>query len=122
MSGPLRSRCPPLDRNNRSPLRSAPSAPEPPLEVKHFAKLPIAAVLRSRTLSETRGFIKVLVEANGDRILGFTMIGSEAGEVMAVVQTAMLAGLPHTRLRDAIIAHPTMAEGLTTLFANLPPR
>lgn len=87
-----------------------------------FAKLPIAAVLRSRTLSETRGFIKVLVEANGDRILGFTMIGSEAGEVMAVVQTAMLAGLPHTRLRDAIIAHPTMAEGLTTLFANLPPR
>jgi hypothetical protein len=87
-----------------------------------FAKLPIAAVLRSRTLLETRGFIKVLVEANGDRILGFTMIGSEAGEVMAVVQTAMLAGLPHTRLRDAIIAHPTMAEGLTTLFANLPPR
>ena len=85
-------------------------------------KLPIAAVLRSRTLSETRGFFKVLVEANGDRILGFTMIGSEAGEVMAVVQTAMLAGLPHTRLRDAIIAHPTMAEGLTTLFANLPPR
>jgi pyruvate/2-oxoglutarate dehydrogenase complex dihydrolipoamide dehydrogenase (E3) component len=50
------------------------------------------------------------------------MIGSEAGEVMAMVQTAMLAGLPHTRLRDAIIAHPTMAEGLTTLFANLPPR
>jgi hypothetical protein len=64
-------------------------------------------------LSETRGFIKVLVEANGDRILGFTMIGSEAGEVMAMVQTAMLAGLPHTRLRDAIVAHPTMAEGPT---------
>ena len=78
--------------------------------------------MRSRTLSETRGFFKVLVEANGDRILGFTMIRSEAGEVMAVVQTAMLAGLPHTRLRDAIIAHPTMAEGLTTLFTNLPPR
>ena len=57
-----------------------------------FAKLPIAAVLRSRTLLETRGFIKVLVEANGDRILGFTMIGSEAGEIMAVGQTAMLAG------------------------------
>jgi hypothetical protein len=87
-----------------------------------YPKLPIAAVLRSRTLSETRGFFKVLVEVNGDRILGFTMIGSEAGEVMAVVQTAMLAGLPHTRLRDAIIAHPTMAEGLTTLFTNLPPR
>jgi hypothetical protein len=64
----------------------------------------------------------VLVEANGDRILGFTMIGSEAGEVMAMVQTAMLAGLPHTRLRDAIIAHPTMAEGLTTLFDLCAPR
>ena len=60
MSGPLCSRCPPLDRNNRSPLRSAPPAPQLPFEVKHFAKLPIAAVLRSRTLSETRGFIKVL--------------------------------------------------------------
>jgi pyruvate/2-oxoglutarate dehydrogenase complex dihydrolipoamide dehydrogenase (E3) component len=53
------------------------------------AKLPIAAVLRSRTISETRGFMKALLEAGGDRILGFTMIGAEAGEVRAVVQTAM---------------------------------
>jgi pyruvate/2-oxoglutarate dehydrogenase complex dihydrolipoamide dehydrogenase (E3) component len=50
------------------------------------------------------------------------MIGAEAGEVMAAVQTAMLAGMPHTRLRDAILAHPTMAEGLGSLFANPPPR
>ncbi|MDT5145027.1 MAG: hypothetical protein QOI79_4394, partial [Mycobacterium sp.] len=85
------------------------------------AKLPIAAVLRSRTISETRGFMKTLVEAGGDRILGFTMIGAEAGEVMAVVQTAMLAGMPYTGLRDAIIAHPTMAEGLGALFSNVPP-
>jgi pyruvate/2-oxoglutarate dehydrogenase complex dihydrolipoamide dehydrogenase (E3) component len=81
------------------------------------AKLPVAAVLRSRTISETRGFMKALVEAGGDRILGFTMIGAEAGEVMAVVQTAMLAGL-----RDAVIAHPTMAEGLGALFSNVPAR
>jgi pyruvate/2-oxoglutarate dehydrogenase complex dihydrolipoamide dehydrogenase (E3) component len=86
------------------------------------AKLPIVAVLRSRTISETRGFMKVLVAAADDRILGFTMIGAEAGEVMAVVQTAMLSGMPYTGLRDAIIAHPTMAEGLTSLLSNVPAR
>ncbi|HEY2618160.1 MAG TPA: FAD-dependent oxidoreductase [Acetobacteraceae bacterium] len=85
-----------------------------------IAKLPIVAVLRSRTISETRGFMKALVDAASDRILGFTMIGAEAGEVMAVVQTAMLAGMPYTGLRDAIIAHPTMAEGVGPLFSNVP--
>jgi pyruvate/2-oxoglutarate dehydrogenase complex dihydrolipoamide dehydrogenase (E3) component len=87
-----------------------------------IAKLPIVNVLRSRTVSETRGFMKAVVEADGDRILGFTMFGAEAGEVMAVVQTAMLAGMPYTGLRDAILAHPTMAEGLGPLFTNVPPR
>ena len=86
------------------------------------ARLPIVAVLRSRTISETRGFMKAVVDAASDRILGFTMFGAEAGEVMAVVQTAMLAGMPYTGLRDAIIAHPTMAEGLGALFSNIPPR
>jgi pyruvate/2-oxoglutarate dehydrogenase complex dihydrolipoamide dehydrogenase (E3) component len=57
-----------------------------------------------------------------DRILGFTMIGSEAGEVMATVQTAMLADLRYPILRDAVIAHLTMAEGLGFLLANVPPR
>jgi pyruvate/2-oxoglutarate dehydrogenase complex dihydrolipoamide dehydrogenase (E3) component len=84
------------------------------------AKLPMSAVLRIWTTGETAGFMKVLVEAAGDRILGFTMIGPEAGEVMAVVQTAMLGGLPFTLLRDAVLAHPTMAEGLNALFAALP--
>jgi pyruvate/2-oxoglutarate dehydrogenase complex dihydrolipoamide dehydrogenase (E3) component len=84
------------------------------------ARLPISAVLRTQTTGETAGFMKGLVEAVGDRILGFTMIGPEAGEVMAVVQTAMLGGLPFTVLRDAILAHPTMAEGLNTLFAAIP--
>jgi pyruvate/2-oxoglutarate dehydrogenase complex dihydrolipoamide dehydrogenase (E3) component len=86
-----------------------------------IAKLPMRAVLRSLPISETRGFMKVLVEAEGDRILGFVMIRAEAGEVVAVVETAMLANLPFTGLRDAIIAHPTMAEGLIALFANVPP-
>ena len=86
------------------------------------AKLPIVAVLRTRTTSETRGFMKALVAADGDRILGFAMLGAEAGEVMAVVQTAMLAGMPYMGLRDAILAHPTMAEGLGGLFSNVPAR
>jgi pyruvate/2-oxoglutarate dehydrogenase complex dihydrolipoamide dehydrogenase (E3) component len=86
-----------------------------------IAKLPISAVLRTRTISETQGFMKANVAAQNDRILGFTMIGPEAGEVIAVVQTAMLAGLPYTVLRDAILTHPTMAEGLNALFANVPP-
>ena len=84
------------------------------------AKLPMSGVLRTRTTGETAGFMKVLVEAAGDRILGFAMLGPEAGEVMAAVQTAMLGGLPYTVLRDAILAHPTMAEGLNALFAAIP--
>jgi len=83
--------------------------------------LPMASVLRARTLGETRGFMKVLLDNRSDRILGFTMLGPEAGEVIAVVQTAMLAGLPYTTLREAIFTHPTMAEGLNVLFANAPP-
>ena len=82
------------------------------------AKLPTSAVLRAETTDETQGFMKVLVGSD-DRILGFTMIGAEAGEVMTVVQTAMLAGLPFPKLRDAVIAHPTMAEGLGMLLANV---
>ena len=62
----------------------------------------------------------MLVGAEDDRILGFAMIGPEAGEVMAAVQTAMLADLPYTALRDAILAHPTMAEGLGSLFSAIP--
>jgi pyruvate/2-oxoglutarate dehydrogenase complex dihydrolipoamide dehydrogenase (E3) component len=84
------------------------------------AKLPMDHVLRSRTLDETQGFMKVLVGARDDRIVGFAMIGPEAGEVVAAVQTAMLAALPYTGLRDAILAHPTMAEGLEALMQNVP--
>jgi len=84
------------------------------------AKLPMSAVLRTQATDETQGFMKVLVGAD-DRILGFTMIGSEAGEVMAAVQTAMIANLPFQELRDAVIAHLTVAEGLGLLFANISP-
>ena len=81
----------------------------------------MSSVLRTETTDETLGFMKILVGSD-DRILGFTMIGSEAGEVMAAVQTAMLANLPYPKLHDAVIAHLTMAEGLGPLLANVPPR
>jgi pyruvate/2-oxoglutarate dehydrogenase complex dihydrolipoamide dehydrogenase (E3) component len=86
------------------------------------AKLPMHRVLRTEATDETEGFMKVLVGAKDDRILGFTMIGSEAGEVMAAIQTAMLAELPYTKLRDAVIAHLTVAEGLGPLFESVPLR
>jgi pyruvate/2-oxoglutarate dehydrogenase complex dihydrolipoamide dehydrogenase (E3) component len=88
------------------------------LEVR-VARLPMTSVLRARAIGETRGFMKALLEPGTDRILGFTMLGADAGEVIAVVQTAMLAGLPYTGLRDALFTHPTMAEGLNVLFANV---
>jgi pyruvate/2-oxoglutarate dehydrogenase complex dihydrolipoamide dehydrogenase (E3) component len=85
-----------------------------------LAKIPMVAVLRTRTLSETRGFLKALIDTESDRILGFTVLGVEAGEIIAAVQVAMLAGLPYTALRDAIFTHPTMLEGLIPLFSAVP--
>jgi len=85
------------------------------------ARLPMSEVLRTQTTGEKEGFMKTLVDKD-DRILGFTMVGADAGEVVAVVQTAMLAGLPYWQLRDAVLAHPTVAEGLGPLFSILPRR
>uniref|UniRef100_UPI0031D72DAB FAD-dependent oxidoreductase n=1 Tax=Inquilinus sp. TaxID=1932117 RepID=UPI0031D72DAB len=85
------------------------------------ARLPMAAVLRTQATDETQGFLKALV-GDDDRILGFTMIGAEAGEVMAAVQTAMLTGQPFPKLRDAVITHLTFAEGLGLLFGAIPAR
>ena len=84
------------------------------------ASLPMEAVFRAQTLSETRGFMKAIIDAHTDRILGFTAFGPEAGELMANVQVAMLGGVPYTLLRDAVFTHPTMSEGLGMLFARVP--
>jgi pyruvate/2-oxoglutarate dehydrogenase complex dihydrolipoamide dehydrogenase (E3) component len=81
-------------------------------------KVPMEANLRARTLSETRGFVKALVEADSDRILGFTAFGVGAGEILGAVQIAMIAGLPYTALRDAVLSHPTLVEGLISLFSS----
>jgi len=85
-----------------------------------LAKIPMLANLRSRTLSETRGFMKVLIDAQNDRILGFTVFGVGGGEIMSTVQVAMIAGLPYTAMRDAIFTHPTLLEGLIPLFSAVP--
>jgi pyruvate/2-oxoglutarate dehydrogenase complex dihydrolipoamide dehydrogenase (E3) component len=87
-----------------------------------LVKMRMAAVLRTRTLSEPRGFIKMLLDVASDSILGITVFGAEASELMATVQTAMLGQLPFTVLRDAIFTHPTAAEGLTVLLADVAPK
>src|SRR3989442_107873 len=82
-------------------------------------KVPMESNLRARTLSETRGFVKALVEAESDRIFGFTAFGVGAGEILACVQIAMIGGLPYTALRDAVLTHPTLVEGLISLFSSV---
>jgi pyruvate/2-oxoglutarate dehydrogenase complex dihydrolipoamide dehydrogenase (E3) component len=84
-----------------------------------IARMPMAMVLRTHTLSETRGFMKALIGSD-NLLLGFTVFGAEASELMAVAQTAMIGGIPYTVLRDTIWTHPTAAEGLLGLFANPP--
>jgi pyruvate/2-oxoglutarate dehydrogenase complex dihydrolipoamide dehydrogenase (E3) component len=81
-------------------------------------KIPMEAVMRATTLSETRGFLKALVEVESDRILGFTAFGVGADDMMSSVQIAMNAGVPYTTLRDSILAHPTLIEGLIPLFSS----
>jgi pyruvate/2-oxoglutarate dehydrogenase complex dihydrolipoamide dehydrogenase (E3) component len=81
-------------------------------------KVPMEANLRARTLAETRGFMKALVDPESDRILGFTAFGVGAGEIMGAVQVAIIAGLPYTALRDAVLTHPTLVEGLIALFSS----
>jgi pyruvate/2-oxoglutarate dehydrogenase complex dihydrolipoamide dehydrogenase (E3) component len=83
-------------------------------------KVPMTFNLRARTLSETRGFLKALVEADHDQILGFTAFGVGAGEIMSAVQIAMIAGQPYTAMRDAVLTHPTLVEGLIPLFSSVP--
>jgi len=78
------------------------------------------ANLRARTLWETRGFLKALVETDGDRLLGFTAFGVAAGDIMSAVQMVMVAGLPYTALRGAVLTHPTLVKGLIALFSAAP--
>ena len=84
-----------------------------------LAKVPMASNLRASTISETRGFVKALISEN-DLILGFTAFGANVGELLPVVQLAMSNNLPYTAIRSLIVTHPTISEGLVTLFTAVP--
>lgn len=86
------------------------------------ARIPMAAFLRTRTMDASQGFAKALVSAEDDTIVGFTALGHKAGELLPVVQLAMSEKLPYTRLSGLVVAHPSMNEGLVSLFGAMPPR
>ncbi|MGW6276630.1 mercuric reductase [Kribbella sp. NPDC055071] len=82
------------------------------------AKLPMNAVIRALETGESRGFMKAVIDAESGQILGCAVIGTEGGEIMTMIQIAMLGNLPYTTLATAIFTHPLLAEGLNTLFAQ----
>src|SRR5437879_6152230 len=86
------------------------------------AKLPMTRVARAQEMSETRGFMKAVVNAKTRQILGCTILGVEGGEIMSMLQIAMMGKLPYTTIKKAIFAHPTLAESLNNLFMTLDPR
>jgi pyruvate/2-oxoglutarate dehydrogenase complex dihydrolipoamide dehydrogenase (E3) component len=83
--------------------------------------MPMTKVARAREVDETRGFMKAIVDAGTSEILGAAVLGIEGGEVMSIVQVAMMGRLPYTSLRDAVFAHPTLAESLNNLFVHFDP-
>jgi pyruvate/2-oxoglutarate dehydrogenase complex dihydrolipoamide dehydrogenase (E3) component len=85
----------------------------------NVAKMPMSYVARALEMDESRGFMKAVVDADNDQILGCAVLGIEGGEIMAMIQIAMLGGVPYTALRDAVFSHPTLAESLNNLFATL---
>jgi pyruvate/2-oxoglutarate dehydrogenase complex dihydrolipoamide dehydrogenase (E3) component len=82
------------------------------------AKMPMSYVARAEEMDETRGFMKAIVDADTEQILGAAVLGIEGGEIMAMFELAMMGGLAFTRLRDGVFAHPTLAESLNNLFAH----
>ncbi len=84
-----------------------------------IAKMPMSDVTRAVETGETRGFMKAVIDAENGQILGCAVLGIEGGEIMAMIQIAMLGNLPYTALRDAVFAHPTLAESLNSLFSNV---
>ena len=83
------------------------------------AKMPMSSVARALEVDEPRGLMKAVVDAETDLILGCAILGLEGGELMAMIEIAMMGNVPYTRLRDGIFAHPTLSESLNNLFATL---
>src|SRR5262245_4968507 len=84
-----------------------------------IAKMPMSHVARAIEVGETRGFMKALVDADSDAILGFAVLGIEGGELMSMIEIAMMGKVPYTALRDATFAHPCLSESFNNLFAKL---
>jgi pyruvate/2-oxoglutarate dehydrogenase complex dihydrolipoamide dehydrogenase (E3) component len=82
-------------------------------------RLPMSGVARAAEVGETRGLLKAVVDTESDQMLGFAAHALEGGEILAAAQIAMIGKLPHTALRDAIFAHPTLAESFNNLFATI---
>ena len=78
----------------------------------------MTSVARALEVDETRGFMKAIVDADTDQILGAAVLGLEGGEIMSMLQLAMMGNLPYSSLRDAVFAHPTLAESLNNLFTH----
>lgn len=85
----------------------------------HVAKMPMSDVARAQETDETRGFMKAIVDADSGQILGCAILGVEGGEIMSIIQVAMMGKLPYTALKDGVFAHPTLAESLNNLFTTL---
>jgi len=90
-------------------------AREQGLDIK-VATMPMKNVARALEVSESRGFMKVVIDASTNQILGCAILGIEGGEIMSMIQIAMMGKLPYKTLRDAIFAHPTLAESLNNLL------
>ena len=82
------------------------------------ARMPMSYVARALEVDESRGFMKAIVDAGSDQILGVAVLGIEGGEIMSMLQLAMMGNLPYTRLRDGVFAHPTLAESMNNLFGH----
>jgi pyruvate/2-oxoglutarate dehydrogenase complex dihydrolipoamide dehydrogenase (E3) component len=87
------------------------------MDIRVFA-MPMNYVARALEVDESRGFLKAVVDRATDRIVGFAALGIEGGELMAIVEVAMIGGVKASTLKEAVFAHPTLAESLNNLFAG----
>jgi pyruvate/2-oxoglutarate dehydrogenase complex dihydrolipoamide dehydrogenase (E3) component len=81
--------------------------------------MPMSSVARALEMDESRGLMKALVDPDSRCILGAAVLGVEGGELMGVLQLAMMGNVPYDRIRDAVFAHPTLAESLNNLFTSV---
>jgi pyruvate/2-oxoglutarate dehydrogenase complex dihydrolipoamide dehydrogenase (E3) component len=82
-----------------------------------IAKLPMSHVAKDIEIGDTRGFMKAVVDKGSKKILGAAILGAEGGEIMSIIEVAMMGGATYDKISDAIFAHPTYAESLNNLFA-----